>query len=198
MGTAVAELAGPKGLKTPARILDAAFAAIQDFGLTRITVEDVAGRAGLSRQTVYRYFPSKDHLVVALVSREEERLLDGVRAAFVQHDDLAGAVASAVRFCIGLGRSHPLIDRLLGPDQATFLPYVTTRAEPAVVRARETMLELLLARCPGADAELLRTIIDGTTRAVISYILTPSDRSPDQIADTVSAVLIAILDKEAS
>ena len=51
---------------TPARILDATFRALQDFGLTRLTVEDVAQRAGLSRQTVYRYFPSKDHLMIAL------------------------------------------------------------------------------------------------------------------------------------
>jgi AcrR family transcriptional regulator len=190
MGTAVAELK----TTTPTRILDAAFEAIGDFGLTRITVEDVATRAGLSRQTVYRYFPSKDHLVVALVSREEERLLDGVHAAFVEHDDFATAVAEAVRFCIGHGRQHPLIDRLLGADQAAFLPYVTTRALPAIVRARETMIELLLERMPGADEESLRTLLDGTTRAVISYILTPSDRTPDQIAETVAAVLTAALD----
>ena len=63
---------------TPARILDATFRALQDFGLSRLTVEDVAQRAGLSRQTVYRYFPSKDHLMMALVSREEETFLDGV------------------------------------------------------------------------------------------------------------------------
>ena len=190
MGTAVAEVK----TATPARILDAAFEAIGDFGLTRITVEDVATRAGLSRQTVYRYYPSKDHLVVALVSREEERLLDGVRAAFVEHHDLATAVGEAVRFCIAHGREHPLIDRLVGADQAAFLPYVTTRALPAIVRARETLLQLLLERAPGADHEMLRTILDGTTRAVISYILTPSDRTPDQIADTVAAVLIAVLD----
>src|SRR2546428_9004433 len=85
---------------TPDRILNAALAAIRDFGLTRITVEDVAQRAGLSRQTVYRYFPSKDHLIVALVSREEERILDGVRAAFVEHDDLMAAVRGSVLFVL--------------------------------------------------------------------------------------------------
>src|SRR5947209_2478713 len=127
---------------TPARILDATFRALQDFGLSRLTVEDVAQRAGLSRQTVYRYFPSKDHLMIALVSREEERMLDGVRGAFAEHDDLETAVARSTSFVLQLARAHPLLDLLLESDQQAFLPYVTTRAQPAIVRARETMLAL--------------------------------------------------------
>src|SRR5438270_14007924 len=117
---------------TPSRILDAAFDAIRDYGLTRITMEDVAQRASLSRQTVYRYFPSKDHLIVALVSREEEKFLDGVRAAFLEHDTLETAVRESVRFVLAYARAHPLLDRLLGPDEGMFLPYVTTRAQPVI------------------------------------------------------------------
>jgi AcrR family transcriptional regulator len=183
-------------ISTPERILEAAFEAIQDFGLTRVTVEDVAGRAGLSRQTLYRYFPSKDSLIIALVSREEERLLEGVRTAFLEHQDLYSAVTASVRFCIEHAREHPLLARLIGADQATFLPYVTTKAQPAIVRARETLLELLGSRVGGADLldmEELRTIVDGTVRAVTSYIITPSDRTIDQIATTVARVLIAVV-----
>src|SRR5947209_7141162 len=127
-------------VSTPARILDAAFGSLQDFGLTRLTVEDVAQRAGLSRQTVYRYFPSKDHLMLALVSREEEKFLDGVRAAFVEHDDLDEAIARSTRFVLSYAREHPLLDRLLEADQQAFLPYITTRSHPMIVRARETMV----------------------------------------------------------
>src|SRR5439155_3927540 len=92
---------------TPARILDATFRALQDFGLSRLTVEDVAQRAGLSRQTVYRYFPSKDHLMLAVVSREEEKFLDGVRAAFVENDELHEAIAVSTRFVLTYAREHP-------------------------------------------------------------------------------------------
>jgi AcrR family transcriptional regulator len=179
---------------TPRRILDATFSAIQDYGLTRITVEDVAQRASLSRQTVYRYFPSKDHLVVALVSREEEKFLDGVRAAFLEHDDLERAVTESVRFVLAYANQHPLMERLLGPDQATFLPYVTTRGEPVIVRARETLLRLVLDRVPGTHVETLRTVLDATTRALVSYMLTDSDRSPEDIASTVARVLGGVID----
>ena len=178
---------------TPARILDATFRALQDFGLTRLTVEDVAQRAGLSRQTVYRYFPSKDHLMLALVSREEEKFLDGVRAAFVEHDDLVEAIAASTRFVLTLAQEHPLLERLLESDQHAFLPYVTTRSLPMIVRARETMLELVLERAPGADREFVRTVVDGTTRAIVSYMLTPSDRSLDAIVDAISDLIGAAL-----
>ena len=187
MVVAAAEMTG-----TPGRVLDALFDAIQDYGLTRVTVEDVAQRAGLSRQTVYRYFPSRDHLVLALVSREEEKFLDGVRAAFLEHEDLETAVTESVRFVLAYANAHPLLERLLGPDQQTFLPYVTTRAEPAIVRARETMVELLTERIAGADTERLRTLIDGTTRALISYMITPTDRDPEDIASTMARLITVI------
>ena len=177
---------------TPGRVLDALFEAIQDYGLTRVTVEDVAQRAGLSRQTVYRYFPSRDHLVLALVSREEEKFLDGVRAAFLEHEDLETAVTESVRFVLAYANEHPLLERLLGPDQQTFLPYVTTRAEPAIVRARETLVELLTERIAGADTERLRTLIDGTTRALISYMITPTDRDPADIASSMARLITVI------
>src|SRR3954470_20056789 len=87
---------------TRERILDAMFEAIEDFGLSRTTVEDVAQRAGLSRQTVYRYFPSKDALIVSLVGRGGEACNPGVRDAIEGSDatdgpgDLSPAIANGV------------------------------------------------------------------------------------------------------
>ena len=45
------------------RLLDAALEAATIHGITRMSMGDVARRAGLSRQTLYRYFPSKDDLI---------------------------------------------------------------------------------------------------------------------------------------
>src|SRR5947207_6661305 len=97
---------------TRARILDAMFDAVRDFGLSRTTVEDVAQRAGLARQTVYRYFPSKDTLIFSLVAREEEAFIAGVRAAIQGHDDLGPAMADGIAFVLRFAREHPLLDRL--------------------------------------------------------------------------------------
>ncbi len=178
---------------TAERILDAAFDAVLDFGLSRTTVEDVAQRAGLSRQTVYRYFPSKDALIVALVSREEEQFIEGVREAIGAHQDLGPAIADGIRFVLGFARRHPLLDRLLATDPQAFLPYLTTRGLPVIVRAREAMLELLAPRAPHLPLDALRGALDASTRAIVSYVLTPSERPDDVVAADVAAMVMATL-----
>src|SRR4029450_12367383 len=111
---------------TGTRILDAAFDRVMDIGLARTTVENVARAAGLSRQTIYRYFPSKEHLITALVLREEERFLDGIREASAEDPGLEAALFDGILFCLRFAREHPLLDRLLATDPETLLPYLTT------------------------------------------------------------------------
>jgi AcrR family transcriptional regulator len=178
---------------TRERILDAAFDALEDFGLSRVTVEDVAQRARLSRQTVYRYFPSRDALIVSLVAREEEAFIAGVRDAVEGHGDLGPALADGVRFVLRFAREHPLLDRLLSTDPHAFLPYLTTRGLPVVIRAREAMVDLLAPRAPHLPIDALRGALDATTRAIISYVLTPSERPDDVVAADLAAMLMATL-----
>ena len=183
-------------LDTPARILDSAFDCVAQVGLARTTVEDVARAASLSRQTIYRYFPSKDHLILALVLREEEKFLDGVRAAFAEHDTLQAALSEGVEFCLRYAREHPLLDRLLETDAETLLPFLTTRSGPVIARARDTMFRLLSEKA-WLNANLATEAADLLTRVLISYALTPSERPPhDVAADLARIVTIALTGKE--
>ena len=175
------------------RILDAAFEAVQVFGLSRITVEDVARRAKLSRQTVYRYFPSKDHVILFLVAREEEKFIDGVRAAFSGREDPEEAFALAVEFVLRYTHEHPLLDRLLATDTETLLPYLTTRGLPLIIYAREALVELMGARVPDVDQDELRGILDVVCRAMISYMLTTSERPTDSVARMMARTAVAPL-----
>jgi AcrR family transcriptional regulator len=179
---------------TRERILDAMFEAVLDFGLSRTTVEDVAQRAGLSRQTVYRYFPSKDHLVLELVLREEEKFIEGTRAAFSSETDLEVAMERAMAFTLRFAREHPLLDRLLATDAETFLPYLTTRGLPVIARARDAMVDLIAERHPHLDTELLRGTFDLATRASLSYIVTPSERPPESVSRTMARTLHAAIE----
>jgi AcrR family transcriptional regulator len=179
------------------RILEATFDAVRDFGISRTTVEDVAHRAGFSRQTVYRYFPSKEHLILALVLREEEAFIEGTRRAFSSEDQLEAGFTGAITFCLRYAREHPLLDRLLAADQETFLPYLTTRGLPVIVRAREALMELVSERRPHIDGDTARGLLDAAIRATLSYIITPSERPPHEVARTMASALVsAIEDKE--
>jgi AcrR family transcriptional regulator len=59
---------------TPDRILLAARETFVRRGIRRTTVDDVATAAGVSRVTVYRYFPTRDDLVRAAFLRLAEAL----------------------------------------------------------------------------------------------------------------------------
>jgi AcrR family transcriptional regulator len=63
----------------PRQILDAAFAVFAERGLAQARLEDIARRAGLSKGTIYLYFPNKEELfrevvrstVIAQIERGE-------------------------------------------------------------------------------------------------------------------------------
>src|SRR4029077_6808747 len=100
------EAAAPEDA-TRFRILDAVFACAERFGLGRTTIADVAKEARLSRQTVYRYFPSRHDLLAALVLREEERLVAHVRTAIEPHAELRPALEAAFTMSLKTFREHP-------------------------------------------------------------------------------------------
>ncbi len=51
-------------------ILDAARDVFEQYGARRANVDDVARAAGISRSTLYRAYPNKEALLVAVVTRE--------------------------------------------------------------------------------------------------------------------------------
>src|SRR5260221_14565083 len=62
-------------------IIEAARALASESGLGAVQVVPVAERVGIAAGTVYRYFPSKDDLVAAVVSATVEREVAAIRAA---------------------------------------------------------------------------------------------------------------------
>jgi TetR/AcrR family transcriptional regulator, regulator of mycofactocin system len=62
-------------------------------GFEAVTVEEIARAAGISPRTFFRYFPSKDEIVLALASRLHDRLL----TAFEERPEHEGAVEALRR-----------------------------------------------------------------------------------------------------
>ncbi len=78
-----------------ARILDAASKAIDERG-AEFSIADVARSLGVTRQTVYRYFPSTDALFVAAAVHSASDFLDQLAAHLQGITDPADAVAEGV------------------------------------------------------------------------------------------------------
>src|SRR3954467_7218449 len=92
------------------RLLAAAGEAASIHGLHRLSVGDVAQRAGLSRQTLYKHFPNKDAIVAEAVLRECEAVAAAVAGAAAEHEDLTEALDAAIATTLRLAREHPLLD----------------------------------------------------------------------------------------
>src|SRR5207247_454894 len=52
------------------RVIEAAVALASDGGYDAVQMRDVAGRADVALGTLYRYFPSKDHLLIAALAEQ--------------------------------------------------------------------------------------------------------------------------------
>ncbi|MBU8818791.1 TetR/AcrR family transcriptional regulator [Mycolicibacterium goodii] len=62
------------------RILDAAASCVLAFGVDRVTLAEIARRAGVSRPTVYRRFPDTRSILAALLTARIVRVLDEIES----------------------------------------------------------------------------------------------------------------------
>ncbi|RME81176.1 MAG: TetR/AcrR family transcriptional regulator, partial [Zetaproteobacteria bacterium] len=71
------------------RILDAAERRFVHYGYEKATMAEIGGDLGMSAANLYRFFPSKEALLVAVVERQlRQKLAAGLRAARRARDPL--------------------------------------------------------------------------------------------------------------
>jgi AcrR family transcriptional regulator len=108
---------------TETAILDAALAEVLAHGIRRTTASDIARRSGVSRQTLYRYWPDAQTLFAALVTRELIAALPAAAEDPATLDEFVGRlVETADRV-----RALPLVDRLRDTDPELFARYILDR-----------------------------------------------------------------------
>jgi len=83
---------------TQTRILEAAARCLRRVGLHRLSMEEVARSAGVSRGSVYRYFPERAELVDAVLERAADHFVAKSRPAVERRRTLAAQVAEAAAF----------------------------------------------------------------------------------------------------
>src|SRR5882757_7079615 len=164
------------------RILGAAAEQAEDFGLRRFTMDDVARRVGVSRVTIYRYFPKKDQLINALLMRELRRFLTKLEAVIEAESTSEAKLSEGLLFCLAFLREHRVLNRLLRTEPELILPYLTTKADTVVAAARGWIARLIRGEVaagrielPEQDIEMLAELL---VRTVISLVITPTTVLP--------------------
>jgi AcrR family transcriptional regulator len=122
-------------------LIHAARATYREDGL-QVGVDRIARRAGVGTATLYRHFPTKDHLVEAIL---EERFveLEAVAAEALAATDPGDAVTTLIRRVAAIQRedrgfTDAIAQRLIGEQTALRLrARFVALIEPVVSRARE-------------------------------------------------------------
>ncbi len=169
---------------------------LQHRAWSEITMADVAAAAGVSRQTLYKEFGSRDEFAQAFVIHEGERFLDGVEAAVREHlDDHRAAVGAAMEAFLHTAGEDPLVRVLLSDDgTGGLLPFVTTQGMPVVHWATARLASVIEEGWPQAPVESVRLLAESLVRLAISYITAPSG-SPEATAEAAGELLGPFIDR---
>jgi AcrR family transcriptional regulator len=146
---------------------------------SEITMADVASAAGVSRQTLYKAFGSRDEFAQAFVIHEGERFLDAVDAAVTEHlDDPRAAVGAALEVFLDSAGADPMVRILLSDDgTGGMLPLVTTQGMPVLQWATARLTATILEGWPGTPPKKAELLAETLVRLAISYVTAPGKSS---------------------
>jgi AcrR family transcriptional regulator len=179
-------------------LLDAAYDAALAGDWDRVRMGDVAKAAGLSRQTLYYEFGSKDGLAEAVALREADRWIAGALEAIEGHEGSpAEAIAAATVWTLEEAGRNPLLKAVLTDDQGGLIPWLTTRSEHLQERAREHLEAYLEANTashwPTIDPVRRHLAADTVVRLTFSHLVLAGGR-PDEVARDLATIVTALLE----
>jgi AcrR family transcriptional regulator len=158
-----------RAVDTRTRILDATEAVLARSGPRKLNLRAIAEEAGVSRPTLYKYFGSKEELLLALAVHEKARFVrefDDALAGLIGAARLDRALVRMVEF----QRDYPLRE-LVGIEPAFMLDQLAASLGPM----RATLVPLFEDVAPGSAAPRPEDLADLVVRAVVSHFLIRGD-----------------------
>jgi len=178
------------------RLLDAGREELRGRAWAQVTMAEIAAAAGVSRQTLYNEFGTRDDFGQALVIRESSRLLDAVEQTIAEHaDDPIAALTAGLERFLEIATSDPFVGLLLGDDgTGGLLPLVTTQSRPVLDWASQRVAATIRVHWPQAASVDLDALADSLVRLAISHVTAPSG-PPAQTAAAITGLLAPSIER---
>ena len=111
----------PPGTEDEARrrIVTAATACIDRVGLAKTSFSDIAAEAGVTRQTVYRYFPSLADILTAVAVAGAEEFAERMERHLASFGSAEDAAVESVVFAVRTIPAEPYMGLLLQAGETT-------------------------------------------------------------------------------
>jgi AcrR family transcriptional regulator len=178
------------------RLLDAGRERLAERTWSEVTMAEIATAAGVSRQTLYNEFGTRDEFGQALMIREGGRFLDAVEQAIDEHaDDALAALTAGLEQFLAIAHGDPLV-RLLLADDGTggLLPLLTTQSGPVLDWAGRRLADTIDGHWPGVARPDLDMLADALVRLAISHVTAPRD-PPARTARSITRLLAPSIER---
>ncbi len=155
------------------RVLDAARVCCDRWGISRVTADDIATEAHISRATLYRLFPGgREVLFEALRERDIRRFLDELDAHLAAVDTLEELIVGIVTHATQQLRGDVHLQLMLASEPGEVARSLGVESMPKIVSAATTVLGPRFAPFLADDAAA--ELAEWVSRLVVSYFLAPS------------------------
>ncbi len=167
-------------------ILDAVGTALAEDSWRDVTMAAIAGRAGVSRQTLYNAFGGRDELAQAYLLREAGRFIAAIEDAVAAGaPDPRLALRSAAELFLSLASSHPMVRALSTQEGEELVALATVRGGALLIGMTERLSELIGSNWPEADRDGVRLLAATLVRLAISHVVLPTGDPEATAADIV-------------
>lgn len=166
-------------------LFEAASELMQQRPWAETRMADVAKAAGVSRQTMYKEFGSRQGFAQAYILREAERFVSGVEEAVAANkDNPRAALAAAVEVFLNAAAEEPLIMAIARGDAGDgLLQLVTNQAGPVLGFATDRLASFLGATWPTVPERSVRLIAEYMVRLAISHAASTTTSIEQTAAD---------------
>lgn len=155
-----------------ARVLTAAGEVIDAHGAD-FSIADVARKLGVTRQTVYRYFPSTDALLTAAATQAASGFLDRLTTQVAGLTSPADAAVEAIATTLEWLPKDNRLGLLLAPDRANaYSADVTSEVAIGFARTMLERFEVDWAACGFTDDDLSE-LAEHLLRIIQSFVIDP-------------------------
>lgn len=110
---------------TATRIIEAAYRCFERYGLDKVTMEDIASAAGVTRATVYKYYPSREQVLARIVELEIGKVNEELRRRFVRREHIEDSLSDCLLLVVRAAAENPYLRGTLQSPE-----YLSTAADP--------------------------------------------------------------------
>jgi AcrR family transcriptional regulator len=179
-------------------ILSAARRCYLEAGISNTGMAEVARAAGVARSTLYRYFPSRNDVLVATIKQEMDAFNTSIQKKLAGFTEPADVIVEGLILAIREIPRRPLLRAVFVSDEDARARRTVWGSE-VIVSFGEQLMESVIQ--PALDAKMLQDqvqpelMIEWVYRVLLSFLTLPSNwiKDEQQLRLTLHALLVPVL-----